>query len=131
MNKGTRSEMTYSATGVNYEEMDPFKRLALQAAIPTAENLRRHGFKEIAESRGESAYVVDVGPFLLVFVEEGLGTKNKVAEDMMSIARAMYGPAGETYHRKIMQCNLAMAVNDLSTVGISFCEYDASGCGYI
>lgn len=111
--------MTYTGSGVNYEEMDPFKRMALKEAIPTAENLKRHKFKEVPESRGESAYVIDVGPFLLAFVEEGLGTKNKVAEEMMLIARAMFGSGGDSYHRKIMQCNLAMAVNDLSTVGAS------------
>lgn len=109
--------MTYEGTGVNYSEMDPFKRLALEAALPTSANLAKHGFKEVTESRGESAYVIDVGPFMLAFVEEGLGTKNKVAEDMAYLSRAMYGVAGRTYHENILRCNLAMAVNDLSTVG--------------
>ncbi len=109
--------MTYAGTGVNYDEMDPYKRTMLRAALPTAANLKRLGFSEITESRGESAYVVDVGPFLLAFVEEGLGTKNKVAEDMQYISRALYGLTGKTYHDQIMHCNLAMQVNDLSTVG--------------
>ena len=110
--------MTYAGTsGVDYEAMDPYKRTMLKAALPTAANLTRLGFVEIPESRGESAYVVDVGPFLLAFVEEGLGTKNKVAEAMAYISRALYGLTGKTYHGKIMHCNLAMQVNDLSTVG--------------
>lgn len=112
-----KDSMTYKETGVNYDELDPFKRLALEAALPTAENLLPHGFKEVPESRGESAYVIDIGPFYLAFVEEGLGTKNKVAEDMMNLAKAMHGLTGKTYHDQIMHCNLAMAVNDLSTVG--------------
>ncbi|MDP1834200.1 MAG: AIR synthase related protein [Candidatus Moranbacteria bacterium] len=111
------NERTYAGTGVDYNKIDPWKRLALEAALPTADNLSQHGFSEVRESRGESAYVVDVGPFMLAFVEEGLGTKNKVAEDMMALARAMHGLEGRTYHGSIMVCNAAMALNDLSTVG--------------
>lgn len=117
MGENDKKKMTYAATGVNYDEMDPFKRLALEAALSTAKNLEKFGFKEVTESRGESAYVIDVGPFMLAFVEEGLGTKNKVAEEMMYLARVMNGLAGKTYHDNIMQCNFAMAANDLSTVG--------------
>ncbi|MFZ2835200.1 MAG: AIR synthase-related protein [Candidatus Moraniibacteriota bacterium] len=76
-----------------------------------------HGFREVRESRGESAYVVDFGPFLLAFVEEGLGTKNKVAEEMRHLEKAMRGLTGRTFYDKSMQCNAAMAFNDLSSVG--------------
>lgn len=109
--------MTYAGSGVDYDAMDPFKRCMLESALPTAANLVQHGFSEVAESRGESAYVVDVGPFMLAFVEEGLGTKNKVAEAMAYLSREMHGLTGRTYHDVIMCCNLAMQVNDLSTVG--------------
>ncbi|EKE11016.1 MAG: hypothetical protein ACD_15C00153G0001 [uncultured bacterium] len=117
MEEKMKDSMTYAGTGVDYAAMDPFKRRMLDAALPTAANLDQYGFTEIAESRGESAYVVDVGPFMLAFVEEGLGTKNIVAEEMAHLARAMQGLTGRTYHDGIMQCNLAMQVNDLSTVG--------------
>lgn len=109
--------MTYTGTGVDYGAMDPYKLKMLEKALPTAKNLIQHGFREVTESRGESAYVVDVGPFLLAFVEEGLGTKNIVAEQMMQIGRYLFGLTGTTYHENIMHCNLAMQVNDLSTVG--------------
>ena len=112
-----KKEMTYSGTGVDYDAMDPFKRRMLESALLTAKNLGRFGFTEITESRGESAYVIDIGPMLLAFVEEGLGTKNMVAEEMMFIARVLFGLTGKTYHQNIMHCNLAMQVNDLSTVG--------------
>jgi phosphoribosylformylglycinamidine cyclo-ligase len=112
-----QGKMTYAGSGVDYDAMDPFKRRMLEAALPTAANLARHGFEEVTESRGESAYVVDVGPFMLAFVEEGLGTKNKVAEAMAHLARSMRGLTGETFSDNIAQCNLAMQVNDLSTVG--------------
>lgn len=112
-----QSEMTYAGSGVNYDEMDPFKRRMLEDALPTANNLIRHGFREVPESRGESAYVVDVGPFYLAFVEEGLGTKNKVAQACYDLSMAMYGPNSRTYHDNVMICNFAMQSNDLSTVG--------------
>ena len=49
----------YAAAGVNYEVIDPGKRLAQARALATASALSPRGFAEMAESRGESAYVVD------------------------------------------------------------------------
>jgi phosphoribosylformylglycinamidine cyclo-ligase len=106
--------MTYEKTGVNYGYMDPFKLLCQLAAMKTANYLERFGFTEIAESRGESAYVLDVGEFLLAFVVEGLGTKNKVAEAMYETIGHAFG---KSYHDHVSQCNFAMNVNDLATVG--------------
>jgi phosphoribosylformylglycinamidine cyclo-ligase len=105
-----KDRMTYKSTGVNYAEMDPFKILAQQAAIKTADNIKRFGFAELEASRGESAYIIETYSFYLAFVEEGLGTKNLVAD-------AMYKLTGKTYHDQIAQCTLAMIVNDLITVG--------------
>ena len=61
-------------------------------------------------SRGESAYVVDVGPFYLASIVECLGTKALVADEMARLT-------GRSYYDGIAQDTIAMAVNDLITVG--------------
>ena len=73
-------KMTYAAAGVDYEAMDPFKRLAQRAARETAKNILRLGFSEVEMSRGESAYLMDAGDHYVAHVEEGLGTKDLVAD---------------------------------------------------
>lgn len=105
--------MTYAGTGVNYDAMDPFKRKAIQAAMTTRQNCERLGFRVLQESYGESAFVLeptDSVPFLLAQVEEGLGTKNLVAD-------AMYALTGKSYYDQIAQDCVAMIVNDLATLG--------------
>src|SRR3989344_5112635 len=84
-------KLTYKQAGVDYDAMDPFKRLAQKSGRATHKNLSESGFKEHKDSRGESAYVVEQGDAYFAFVEEGLGTKNLVA--------------------------VAMIINDLITVG--------------
>lgn len=62
-------------------------------------------------SRGESAYVVDVGPFYVASIVECLGTKTLVADEMAQLT----GKA--SYYAGIAQDTIAMAINDLITVG--------------
>ncbi|MCX6744786.1 MAG: AIR synthase related protein [Candidatus Parcubacteria bacterium] len=115
--------MTYQGTGVNYDDMDPFKRLAQKAGLETAINIRHLNMTEFTPSRGESAYLVDCGDYFLAQVVEGLGTKNLVAEAMQRLT-------GELHFDKIAQCCMAMIVNDLITVGalpISAAMYLAVG----
>jgi len=50
-------KITYSQSGVNYKNMDPVKKMAQEAGRLTAKNLLFHGFSEVSDSRGESAYV--------------------------------------------------------------------------
>jgi phosphoribosylformylglycinamidine cyclo-ligase len=105
--------MTYAGTGVNYDAMDPFKRAAQLAAVGTAGNIRRLNggeFKEFRPSRGESAYLIEAAKSYLALVEEGLGTKNLVAD-------AMYHLTGKSYYDHIAQCTVAMIANDLITLG--------------
>ena len=83
---------------------------AQRAAAATATHLGGHGFSEVAASRGESAYVVDVGPFYLASIVECLGTKTLVADEMQRLT-------GSSYYAGIAQDTIAMAVNDLITVG--------------
>ena len=62
------STLSYEQSGVVYDLIDPLKVAAQRAAAATGANLAAHGFAEIAASRGESAYVVDVGPFPLASI---------------------------------------------------------------
>lgn len=102
--------LTYDQAGVNYDLIDPLKIAAQRAAAATGAHMGGHGFAEVAASRGESAYVLDVGPMYLASIVECLGTKTLVADDM---ARLM----GKSYYDGIAQDTIAMAVNDLITVG--------------
>ncbi len=103
-------KMTYAGVGVDYEAMDPFKRLAQQAGRETTKNMLRLGFSEVEMSRGESAYLMDAGDHYVAHVEEGLGTKSLVAD-------AMHRLTGESYYDRIAQCTVAMIVNDMITLG--------------
>src|SRR5437899_604646 len=96
--------MTYVGSGVNYADMDPFKRRAQLAGRRTAGNLSsRFGseFCELEASRGESAYLVEAAHSYVAHVEEGLGTKNLVAD-------AMYKLTGKSYFDQIAQDTVAM-----------------------
>jgi phosphoribosylformylglycinamidine cyclo-ligase len=102
--------LSYEQSGVNYDLIDPLKVSAQRAAAATAAHLSGHGFTEVAASRGESAYVVDVGPFYLASIVECLGSKALVADEMHQLT-------GKSYYAGIAQDTIAMAVNDLITVG--------------
>ncbi len=102
--------LDYKGAGVDYSKIDPVKIAAQQAARATAANLQGHGLSEIAASRGESAYVVDAGDFYLASITECLGTKALVADQMRAVT-------GRTYYEQIAQDTLAMAINDIITVG--------------
>jgi phosphoribosylformylglycinamidine cyclo-ligase len=105
-----QTPLTYDQAGVNYDLIDPLKIAAQRAAAATAANMGGHGFTEVTASRGESAYVLDVGPFYLASIVECLGTKTLVADDMAKLT-------GKSYYAGIAQDTIAMAVNDLITVG--------------
>lgn len=106
-------KMTYAGVGVNYDAMDPFKRMAQLAGRETAGNIRRLGngeFREVEMSRGESAYLIESSESYFAHVEEGLGTKNLVAD-------AMHNLTGKSYYDHIAQDTVAMIVNDMITLG--------------
>jgi len=102
--------LSYAQAGVHYDLIDPLKVAAQRAAAATGEHLTQHGFAEVAASRGESAYVVDVGPFYIASIVECLGTKALVADEMQRLT-------GLPRFDAIAQDTIAMAVNDLITVG--------------
>ncbi len=101
--------MTYEGTGVVYGTMDKFKKEAQKAALKTTIN-PKYGFKVVEKSRGESAFLMEQRYFYLAHVEEGLGTKNLVADEMYRIT-------GKSYYDQVAQDTVAMIVNDLITLG--------------
>ncbi len=104
------NKITYSEVGDNYDTKDPVKVLAQSAAANTGINLKKHGFEEVSDSRGESAYVWKQGNVFMASVIEGLGTKNLIADDTRKIT-------GKTYYDNIGHDTVATVINDLITVG--------------
>jgi phosphoribosylformylglycinamidine cyclo-ligase len=102
--------LSYGTSGVDYGRIDPLKIAAQRAALATGARLDGHGFSEVSASRGESAFVVDVGPFYLASIVECLGSKALVADAMAELT-------GASAYADIAQDTIAMAVNDLITVG--------------
>jgi phosphoribosylformylglycinamidine cyclo-ligase len=106
----SRPRDAYAAAGVDYETLDRGKRLAQAEALATATSLVARGFAELTETRGESAYVIDIGDAYLSTVTEALGTKNLIADAVRSIT-------GRTHYDTIAQDAVATILNDLATVG--------------
>jgi phosphoribosylformylglycinamidine cyclo-ligase len=107
---GGDGPITYQQAGVDYGVIDPLKIAAQRAAAATAVQLERHGLREVPGSRGESAYVIDAGPFCIASIVECLGSKALVADEMARLT-------GRSRYDDIAQDTIAMAVNDLITVG--------------
>jgi len=103
--------LTYAGVGVDYDAMDPFKRMCQEAAQKTTHNLARHDCVEVAGTRGESVYLVEREDCYLAHVHEGLGTKNLVADALRIVKGKRWG------YENIAQCTVAMIVNDMVTLG--------------
>src|ERR1700722_16458692 len=104
------SSLTYESSGVDYGPLDEFKRACQRAAASTSGALAQHGFSEPAGIRGESAYLIESSDEFLAHVEEGLGTKNLVADAMLELT-------GKSYYVNIGIDTVATFVNDLVTTG--------------
>lgn len=102
--------LTYAQAGVDYQAIDPAKVLAQRAAASTAAQLARWGHRELAASRGESAFVWDEGPCYRAMVMEGLGTKSLVADAVRPLT-------GRSHYEALAQDTVAMIVNDIIVVG--------------
>ena len=72
--------------------------------------LNQHGLTEPPAIRGESAYLVESPDEFLAHVEEGLGTKNLVADAILELT-------GKSYYENIGIDTVATIVNDLVTTG--------------
>src|SRR6187399_2592736 len=102
--------LSYESSGVRYDQLDAFKRACQKAARTTAGELTAHGYGEPATTRGESAYLIEGADHYLAHVEEGLGTKNLVAD-------AVYAQTGKCFYHAIAIDTVATIVNDLITCG--------------
>ena len=102
--------LSYESSGVRYDQLDAFKRACQQAARTTAPLLKDHGYAEPATTRGESAYLIEAADHYLAHVEEGLGTKNLVAD-------AVYAATGQCFYHEIAIDTVATIANDLATCG--------------
>lgn len=105
-----KRKITYYQVGDNYATKDPVKKLFQKSAKNTGRNLSIHGFSEVSDSRGESAYVWKQGNVYMASVIEGLGTKNLIADGTKKIT-------GKTYYNIIAHDTVATIINDLITVG--------------
>lgn len=94
---------------VDYDVADPAKILAQKEGRATAKNLP-FGFTEVDGTRGESAYVFDMGATYGALVQEGLGTKSLIAQ-------TIYQQTGVSHFAAIAQDTVATFVNDLISVG--------------
>ena len=102
--------LNYEQVGVNYDTLDAFKRACQRAAATTTGALAQHNLREPASIRGESAYLLETEHDYLAHVEEGLGTKNLVADAMLQLT-------GRSFYRHIGIDTVATIVNDLITCG--------------
>jgi len=102
--------LSYESAGVKYGPLDEFKRICQKEALKTADLLAGHGLGEPAAVRGESAYLVEASEHYIAHVEEGLGTKNLVAD-------AVQRESGRCFYRAIGVDTVATIANDLITCG--------------
>lgn len=119
----SRPPIDYRSAGIDYSRIDALKVLAQRAAAGTAGQLVGHGARELERSRGESAYVLEIDGLLIASITECLGTKALVADAVRALS-------GRTHYDALAQDTIAMAVNDLITVGaepLSVHAYWAAG----
>ena len=76
--------LSYESAGVNYDSLDAFKRACQRAAATTTSALASHGLKSPPTSAGNRH--TSLRPITVTWphVEEGLGTKNLVADAITS-----------------------------------------------
>ncbi len=118
-----RPPLTYADAGVDYSRVDALKLLAQRSARATAHHLTNRAAHEIEASRGESAYLFEINGQIIASITECLGTKALVADAVRRVT-------GRTHYDTIAQDTIAMAVNDLITVGatpLSVHAYWAAG----
>jgi phosphoribosylformylglycinamidine cyclo-ligase len=99
--------LRYEDTGVDYSSLDAFKRACQQLAGTTAPPAP---FVQAPNTRGESAYLLETADAYWAHVEEGLGTKNLIADAMLKLT-------GKSYYHAIGVDTVATIVNDLITTG--------------
>ncbi|HEY3971097.1 MAG TPA: AIR synthase-related protein [Solirubrobacteraceae bacterium] len=100
----------YKAAGVDYDALDEGKRMAMARALATSSLLDLRGGRALDASRGEPAFVFELGDTTLAFVMEGLGTKSV-------IARQLFERHGVNRFADVAYDTVAAILNDLCCVG--------------
>src|SRR3954470_12424438 len=100
----------YTKAGIDYDVLDESKRAAIRNAQATSSLIGLHGGRIVEESRGASAFVLELGGQQLAFVVEGLGTKS-------IIARHWLEQTGEDRFADVGIDGVAAIVNDVASVG--------------
>ncbi len=102
--------VSYRAAGVDYDALDAAKRLAMAKALSTSPLLQAAGGRAHDSSRGEPAFVFELGGRAFAFVVEGLGTKSIIAREVLE---------GQGINRfaDVAYDTVAAIVNDLCCVG--------------
>lgn len=114
--------MSRDASGVDLPAIDRFGREAQRLAATTS-NLIQFGWRVVDWSRGESCILIeDPDGKIFGFVDEGLGSKNRVAQMMMLLVRLFrsdkFKQAPESFWYNVGICAVAMIVNDMITLGV-------------
>ncbi len=115
--------LSYESAGLRYDKLDPFKQRAQKAARATSPLLSAFRLREATETRGESAYAVEFRDHFLALNEEGLGTKNLVADAVRKFT-------GKTHYDAIARDTVATIVNDIAVLGarpLAVCAHVAVG----
>jgi phosphoribosylformylglycinamidine cyclo-ligase len=100
----------YASAGVSYELLDAAKKLAAAQALATTGLLPARGGAAVDASRGEPAFVFELGDRCLAFVLECLGTKSMIARQYLEAG-------GPDRFADIGYDTVAAIVNDLCCVG--------------
>jgi len=103
-------DSAYSSAGVNYQTLDAGKRDALAQALATSSLLQATEGHAIDASRGEPAFVFELGGRTFGFALECLGTKSL-------IARQLEDDLGASTYANVAYDAVAAIVNDLCCVG--------------
>jgi phosphoribosylformylglycinamidine cyclo-ligase len=109
-NAGDPGGASYRAAGVDYDALDAGKRLAMAKALSTSPLLAARGGRALDASRGEPAFVFELGEQTFAFVVEGLGTKS-------IIARHVLEGQGIDRFADVAYDTVAAILNDLCCVG--------------
>ncbi len=105
-----RGTASYREAGVDYDALDAGKRSAMAQALSTSGLLQARGARAVDASRGEPAFVFELGGRSFAFVVEGLGTKSIVARQVLEAQ-------GENRFADVAYDAVAAILNDLCCVG--------------
>jgi phosphoribosylformylglycinamidine cyclo-ligase len=101
---------SYRAAGVDYDALDAAKRAAMTAGLQTSALMGARGASAREDSRGEPAFVFELGDRAFGLVVEGLGTKSMIAREVLE-------RQGSDRFADVAYDAVAAIVNDLCCVG--------------